>query len=78
MTQTHVTHVLTTSQRTHSVIIVETAAHVTITIQTTRYGRLGDEKQFAAWLLPIVAKYEQDPRPFVVNDPHLKQQAVVI
>ena len=72
------THILATAKRTYRVTIVETAAAVTFTIRATRYGRLGDEIHFARWLQPIVARYDSDPRPIVIDDPHSGQRAIVV
>jgi hypothetical protein len=62
------THILNTPKRRFTVHVHELADRVAVAVQCSQYGILGDEYTFSNWLLPIVSKYESDPRPIVMDN----------
>ena len=74
MTQTHI---LKTEKRTWRIRTTELSDRVAVTIRCTAYGSLGDEREFARWCQPFISKYDTDPRPLVMDNPHSNERAFV-
>jgi hypothetical protein len=57
---------LRTKQRTHTLLVVELADRIDVTLSSTRYRICGDEAEFMRWLTPILERYQPDSRPLVM------------
>ena len=74
MTQTHI---LKTEKRIWTVRTTELSDRIAVTIRCTAYGCFGDEQEFARWCQPFISKYDTDPRPIVMDNPHTNERAFV-
>lgn len=70
------THRLDTGPRQFAVTIWELPDRVIVDLVATKYGEYGDTAEFAAWYLPLVERYDDDPRPLVTKHPLSGQTAV--
>lgn len=62
-------HLLKTARRTFRLTITEYPSHVSLSIIPSRTGNLDDVEVLAAWLGPILAPYDADPRPIELSHP---------
>ena len=67
----------TKAGRTFTLKVTEEPGRVLVDLAATEYGILGDEAELAAWLGPIFAAYDADPRPLVMANPHSGEVATV-
>ena len=62
---------------TWTVRITELPDHVAVAIRCSAYGLLGDEQEFARWCQPFISKYDIDPRPLVMDNPHNNERVFI-
>jgi hypothetical protein len=63
-----VPHRIRTKHRPGSLRITERADCVIMRLKFSRYGHLGDEDRIHDRLRPLLARYEDDPRPVTIHD----------
>lgn len=70
-------HIIKLPKRTITVEITEEPSRVVVKLRTDKYQDLGDGVELQKWMLPILEKYDSDPRPLVFAYPLTGQTATV-
>ena len=66
-----------TSARSGVLIVQESAAKVLMRLTFDRYGELGDEREIARQLAPLLTPYDGDHRPVELDAPDIGANALI-
>ena len=70
-------YTFTSKARTGTVTVDELDDMVRVAVTFSAYGRHGDEEAFAAFMFPILSRYEDDPRPVQMTHPLTGEVATI-
>ena len=70
-------HTFKSNVRTGTVTVDELEDVVRVEVRFSAYGRHGDEQAFAAFMFPILCRYENDPRPVQMTHPLTGEVATI-
>lgn len=71
------TYRLKTKHREFVLTVTELTDRIDVTMTVTKYGLFDDVAELLQWFASIVSKYEDDPRPLAMTDPHTGDQGFV-
>jgi len=66
-----------TAARTGLLTVTEHADRIAICLTFDRFGDLGDALDIARQLLPVLARFDSDPRPLAFDAPGMGMRAAI-